>query len=334
MKFSLIFASCFLIVSTSFQLYQDSGVVEPLDNSLDSLLDSSKIAHEAQIELGKYLFYEKALSRDSTISCATCHKQELAFTDGLPTSIGIREQKVSRNAPTLTNVMNRPYFLLDGVNPSLEAQSVVPIQEHKEFDFNIYLIINRLKQNKRYVDLAKNGFGSEITAYVYSKSIAEFERTLISYNSSYDQYLNGNKEALTISQKRGEQLFLNELYCSDCHNGSDFTNDALLNNGLYVSYLDSGRMRLTGKEIDRGVFKVPTLRNIEVTSPYMHDGSLETLEQVVEHYTSGGFSHKAKGKSIVSFEISNQDKIDLINFLKSLTDQSFIENPKFRIEKN
>ena len=291
--------------------------------------DTLDIDQSAQVELGKHLFYEKALSRDSSISCATCHKQELAFTDGLSKSIGIRDQEVSRNAPTLTNVFNRPYFLLDGVNPSLEAQTVVPVQEHKEFDFNIHLIIKRLKKNELYVELARKGFNSEITAAVYANSIAEFERTLISDNSAYDHYLRGEKQALTPSQHRGKALFFNKLYCAKCHNGKDFTNDGLLNNGLYESYADSGRMRKTESEVDRAVFRVPTLRNIEVTAPYMHDGSIKTLDEVIDHYAKGGYVHPAKGKDIVPFTLSIDEKNDLIRFLKSLTDSEFLENPNY-----
>jgi cytochrome c peroxidase len=287
---------------------------------------------EAQIELGKQLFYDPVLSRDSTVSCSTCHKPELAFTDGLSKSVGIFDQEGTRNAPTLTNVGNRPYFLLDGVNPTLETQTLVPIQEHKEFDFHISLVVQRLQKNPVYVELAKKGFNSEINQYVYTKAIATFERTLISNDSPYDRYLNGDKSALSASQLRGRKLFFDELYCAKCHSGNDFTNDALTNNGLYEVYADSGRMRLTENEADRAIFKVPTLRNIEVTAPYMHDGSLTSLEEIIEHYMKGGNAHKNKGKEIVPFELNARKKEDLINFLKSLTDHTFISNVKYRLE--
>ena len=327
MNYNLFLAGFAIVGTVLFSNYKSSGV--ELSSAPLFFEDSLELSHKAQVELGRLLFYEKALSRDSTISCATCHKQELAFTDGKIKSVGIRDQVVSRNAPTLTNVGNRPYLLLDGVNPSLEAQTIVPIQEHKEFDFNIYLIINRLMNNPRYVDLALKGFGTEITHYVYSRSLAEFERTLISDNSPYDRFVRGDKESLNDSQKRGRDIFFNKLYCSECHSGHDLTTDALVNNGLYEVYADSGRMRLTEKEIDRAVFKVPTLRNIEVTAPYMHDGSIVSLRGVVEHYSSGGYDHPAKGKVIVPFEISEEQKTDLINFLKALTDEEFLTNPNF-----
>lgn len=291
--------------------------------------DSFYLDSAAQISLGRYLFYEKALSRDSTVSCASCHIQKLAFTDGLKKSRGIRNEEVTRNSPTLTNVANRPYLLLDGVNPSLEAQTIVPIQEHSEFDFNLTLILKRLNKNPTYVELAHQGFNSEITGYVYSKSIAQFERTLNSYNSPYDLFLQGDSSALSARQKRGHELFFKKLYCSRCHSGNDLTNDSLVNNGLYMNYADSGRMRLTEVEIDRAVFKVPTLRNIQVTAPYMHDGSLSSLSDVISHYSSGGKDHPSKGKDIKPFTLSEAEKHDLIDFLTSLTDTVFLYDKRF-----
>ena len=294
--------------------------VEPID------LQASK---HYKIELGRSLFYDPILSRDTSVSCATCHKQDLAFTDGLPQSVGIKERIGTRNAPTLTNVGNRPYFMWDGVNPSLEAQITAPIQEHAEFDFHILLIVERLKSMPNYVRLARMGYNSEITNWVVLNSIAEFERTLISKDTPYDQFLDGDLNALSPAQKRGYDLFFNKLYCGKCHNGPDLTNDDLTNNGLYEKYQDSGRMRLTQREIDRAIFKVPTLRNIAVTAPYMHDGSFESLEQVLAHYMSGGAQHPNKDKKIVPFDLTKEQQKDVIQFLESLTDSAFLSNPKY-----
>tara|TARA_B110000908_G_scaffold39098_1_gene47167 strand:+ start:20 stop:1018 length:999 start_codon:yes stop_codon:yes gene_type:complete len=327
-KWSLFFATfivTMLLISSKGRLNDAPISIEQFDNSkADSLA--------AQIELGKQLFYDPILSRDSSMSCAICHKQELAFTDGLPKSIGIRNQEGSRNSPTLTNVLNRPYLLLDGVNPSLEAQVLVPISEHKEFDFHILLAVDRLNKIPKYQELSQKGYGTEITAKVLTSSIAEFERTLISNQSAYDHYLNGDKSALTRSQLRGKKLFFDELYCAKCHNGPDFTNDALTNNGLYKNYLDTGRMRLTGKEVDRGIFKVPTLRNIELTAPYMHDGNFSSLQDVIQNYKNGGKGNKNQNYIIQPFELSKKQETDLINFLKSLTDYKFISNPDFNAD--
>ncbi len=281
------------------------------------------------IELGRHLFYDPILSRDSSISCSTCHQQQLAFTDGLKTSIGIKQQRVSRNSPTLVNFENQPLFLLDGVNPSLQAQTLVPIQEHKEFDFHILLVVERLKNSAFYTLLSKKAYGIEPNEYIYAHSIATFEKTFVSNKSPFDQYRQGDKNALSESQKRGMNIFTQKLYCTKCHFGNNFTNYSLTNNGLYEAYADSGRMRLTELEQDRAIFKTPTLRNIGVTAPYMHNGSLPTLQEVIEHYATGGKNHKHKSEIIQPFTLTPKEKTDLINFLHSLTDQTFISNPDF-----
>lgn len=286
-----------------------------------------------RVELGKHLFYDPILSRDSTISCATCHKQELAFTDGLQKSVGIRNRMVMRNSPTLTNVGNRTMFLLDGVNPSLESQVGVPIQEHNEFDFHVLLVIDRIQNSPKYVAMAEKAYNtSEITEYILKNSIATFERTLISDNSPYDKFLDGNYAALDNRQKKGMELFFETLYCSKCHSGPDFTEDRLTNNGLYTAYADSGRMRLTETEADRAIFKVPTLRNVAKTAPYMHDGSIATLEEIIKHYESGGHPHPGKGEEIVPFELTAEERQNLIRFLEALTDEDFLTNPAFRVD--
>lgn len=284
-----------------------------------------------RIELGKRLFYDPIMSRDSSVSCATCHKQELAFTDGLPKSIGIRGEMVTRNSPTLTNVGNRKHLLLDGVNPSLESQVGVPIQEHSEFDFNFLLLIDRLQRNKEYVALAQKAYGEDFSKFVIQSAIASFERTLISENSPYDDFVRGNTDALDASQKRGMHLFFEELYCAQCHNGIDFTNERFTNNGLYAEYADNGRMRLTSNPVDQGIFRVPTLRNVAVTAPYMHDGSVNTLMDVVRHYESGGRVHPGKAREIQPFELTNQQREDLVHFLEALTDSTFLTNPEFGV---
>lgn len=283
-----------------------------------------------QVALGKRLFYEKLMSRDSSLSCGSCHKQELAFTDGLPQSKGFKGQIVARNSPTLTNVKDQKFLLRDGVNPSLEAQVLVPIQEHDEFDFHILLIAERLKKDSTYVAMSKNAFGRLPDPYVITHSIAAFERTFVSKNAPYDWFVGGDSSAFNQITKRGYDLFFNELYCGKCHNGPNLTNQSFTNNGLYKTYADSGRMRLTEKENDRAVFKVPTLRNVGVTFPYMHNGSLKSLDEVIEHYKQGGHGHKNQSSLIVPFELNEEDKKCLIAFLNSLTDSDFINNPAYR----
>lgn len=288
---------------------------------------------EARFKLGKILFYDKSFSRNFSLSCASCHKPELAFTDGLQVSKGIDNLFTSRNAPTLTNVAYNPYYLTEGGVPTLEQQVLVPIQEHPEFDNNILLIADALNKRPEIVALSLEAYNRLPDPFVITRSISVFERTIISGNSSYDQYKNQGKEnALTNKQLLGLELFNSDrTNCSKCHSGNTFTNYSFQNNGLYNVYIDSGRKRLTGKSEDEALFKVPTLRNIELTGPYMHDGSIESLEEVIEHYNKGAKMHFNKSPLIKPLNLSKYEQEALLDFLKSLTDFSFIKNKKYRL---
>ncbi len=286
----------------------------------------------ARWELGKRLFFEKALSLDSTISCASCHEPALAFSDDLAFSLGVENRSGTRNAPTLANVAYHPYFTREGGVPTLEMQVLVPIQEHNEFDFNIVLLAERLKQDSAYLKMSYDAYGREVDPFVITRALACFERSLLSGYSPYDQFVNYNKErALTDAEINGMELFFSDRTdCAQCHSGFNFSNYAFENNGLYEKYEDEGRFRLTREESDRALFKVPSLRNIELTAPYMHDGSLTTLEEVLEHYRSGGEDHPHKSPLIRLLDLSDSEVSDLILFLKSLTDNHFVSNPLFK----
>jgi cytochrome c peroxidase len=284
--------------------------------------------------LGKKLFYDPILSVDGSISCASCHQQQLAFSDDRSVSLGVADRPGTRNAPSLANVAYHPYFMREGAVPTLEMQILVPIQEHNEFDFNVLRIADLLRQDASYVELAQKAYGREPDAFVITRAIANFERTLLSGNSRYDQYLADNtSNVLNEAEKRGMELFFSErTQCASCHAGFNFTNYSFQNNGLYEQYPDSGRFRLTRKETDRDKFKVPGLRNVEVTSPYMHDGSLTSLEEVLDHYNRGGHDHRNKSLLIKPLGLSEQEKADLIVFLGTLTDHDFLENPLYQDE--
>ena len=286
----------------------------------------------ARWALGKKLFYDPVLSRDSTLSCASCHHAAKAFSDTVAFSPGVGGLPGTRNAPTLANVAYQPYYLREGGVPTLEMQILVPIQEHNEFDFNILLIAGRLKRDTAYVRMSREAYDREPDAFVITRSIACFERTFVSGQSRYDQYFfQGKTSALTAAEKRGMDLFFSEkTNCSQCHSGFNFTNYAFENNGLYADYPDPGRFRLTELEGDRARFKVATLRNVALTAPYMHDGSLQTLEAVVEHYNSGGQPHQNKSSLVRPLGLSAGEKADLLAFLRSLTDEPFVNNSKFR----
>jgi len=282
--------------------------------------------------LGKKLFYEKKLSKSNLISCGSCHKPELAFGDNVSMSNGDNLANGTSNSPTLINMAYNPYFTRAGGVPTLEMQILVPIQEHNEFNHNIVDITNELNADITYHNDALKCYNRPFDPFVLTRAIANFERSLISGNSSYDKYFFQNKKnVLTANEISGLNLFMgNKTNCSKCHSGFNFTNYAFENNGLYENYADSGRMRLTKIESDRSLFKVPTLRNIEYTAPYMHDGSFQTLEQVVEHYNSGGKSFYNKSGFIKPLFLSSQEKQDLVSFLKTLTDYQFLNNNKFK----
>ncbi|GAB4495983.1 MAG: cytochrome-c peroxidase [Saprospiraceae bacterium] len=288
----------------------------------------------ARWALGKKLFYDPVMSRDSSVSCASCHHAGKAFSDTVALSPGAAGRPGTRNASTLANIAYHPYFTRDGSVPTLEMQVLVPIQEHNEFDFNILLIAERMLRDTSYVRMSREAYGRDPDAFVITRSLACFERTFVSGQSRYDQYFfQGRKMALSNAEKRGMALFFSEkTNCAQCHSGFNFTNYALENNGLYSEYDDPGRFRLTGLETDRARFKVPTLRNVSLTAPYMHDGSLQTLESVVEHYNSGGKPHPNKSPLLQPIGLTTSEKADLVAFLRSLTDESFVRNPKFQPE--
>ena len=285
----------------------------------------------ARWKLGKMLFHDNILSADTSLSCASCHKQSLAFSDDVAVSPGVGEKLGRRNAPTLANVAYHPYFTREGGVATLEFQVLVPIQEHDEFDFNIVLIAERLQRDPTYVAMAQEAYQRDPDPFVITRSIAVFERSLISGNSSFDRYQQFNENHhFSDAALRGMELFnSSKTNCSVCHGGFNFTNYGFENNGLYTVYEDEGRFRLTQDEADRALFKVPSLRNIAVTAPYMHDGSIASLEAVIEHYISGGKSHKNKHELIRPLSISESEKQDLLEFLRSLTDEVFISNPLF-----
>ena len=282
--------------------------------------------------LGKKLFFDMALSVDSTVSCASCHLPELAFSDQVAFSEGVQNRIGFRNVPSLANVAYHPYFTREGGVPTLEMQVLVPIQESHEFDYNIVLLADRLAKDSAYAAMAQQAYSRSLDPFVITRAIACFERSLISGNSPYDQYVNqGKTDALSASAIRGMQLFFSdETNCSSCHSGFNFSNYAFENNGLYKHYPDPGRYRLTGNPADSARFKVPGLRNIALTAPYMHDGSLNTLDEVVEHYRTGGKGHVHQSPLIKPLAISDAEKKDLIAFLQALTDQSFVQNPIFQ----
>ncbi|MBL0052738.1 MAG: cytochrome-c peroxidase [Bacteroidetes bacterium] len=276
-----------------------------------------------RIDLGKKIFFDPILSRDSTISCGSCHLTDKKFTDGLQFSVGIGGKLTTRNSMTILNTAYQPNMFWDGGVPSLEQQVLAPIENPLEMDFDINKVVVRLNSNAEYVQLFEKAYKMPPSVYTLTRAIACYERSLFSGESRYDEYLyEKNTAALTPSEINGMNIFFGEQgECFHCHGEFNFTDYSFKNNGLYLNYADSGRARITALPSDVGKFKVPSLRNIELTAPYMHDGSLATLTDVIEHYNSGGKAHPNKSGLIQPLNLSAQEKQDIINFLNALTDK-------------
>lgn len=299
---------------------------------------------EQGVHLGRMLFYETALSINNKISCATCHKQELAFTDGKVFSTGVDGTLQPRNTMSLANLLWVRNFFWDGRAAGLEKQAVTPLSSPHEMGQSLAVSADKLKQKKRYAALFNNAFGSDsITGEKIVKALAQFERTLVSANSRYDQYLQGRYEP-TASERNGIALFYANAEpakkipgagCGHCHGGPKTYIELFQNNGLDSLPKDAGREMVTGQAYDRGRFRVVTLRNIALTAPYMHDGRFKTLEEVLDHYNE----HIQAGVTLSPFlqqnsngrgmELTIQQKKDLIAFLHLLTDSSFITDQRF-----
>jgi cytochrome c peroxidase len=275
----------------------------------------------AKVELGRLLYFDRRLSADESVSCASCHAPEHAFTDGAPVSTGIRLQKGGRSAPT---VINRAYSLAqfwDGRAASLEDQAKGPMANPIEMGNTHEAIVSRLKTVPGYRPLFARAFGSEdIDIDRIAMAIASFERTVLSGNAPYDKYGSGDKKAMSVAQVRGMKVFFDVAKCDKCHEGANFTLNAYANLGVGSdkAEADVGRFAVTHDARDWGAFKTPTLRDISRTAPYMHDGSLQTLEDVVEFYDKGGKPNQNLDANIKPLHLSVAQKSDLVAFLKAL----------------
>ncbi len=280
----------------------------------------------AKAELGRLLYYDKRLSADNTVACASCHAAEKAFTDNLPVSLGIKGQKGGVSAPT---VINRGYGMLqfwDGRANSLEAQAVGPMANPLEMGHTHEGVVSRLRKIAGYRELFKKSFGTEeFDLDMIAKAIATFERTVVSGNAPYDKYRAGNKSALSASQIRGLNVYFNKAKCDACHEGPNFTANSFHNLGVgsQKATPDEGRFAVTKDPADWGAFKTPTLREIAKTAPYMHDGSLATLEEVVDYYDKGGVKNKNLDERLKPLNLTAQEKKDLVEFMKSLSGEGW-----------
>ena len=317
------------------------GALPPPDLPADNPLT------EQGVHLGKMLFYEKMLSKDLSQACADCHKQVDGFSDSTRLSIGVEGLPGKRQAMPIFNLAwHSNAFFWDGRAPLLRDQALKPIQDPLEMNETLENVIAKLSASKTYTDQFIRAFGSdEITSEKMALAMEQFMLSVVSNNSKYDKFLRG-EVILTNSERRGKDLFFLEYNpffpeqsgadCSHCHGGPNFENDRYMNNGLDTDaeFVDIGREEVTLNATDRAKFKVPSLRNIAVTAPYMHDGRFSTLEQVVDHYNEMIQESSTVDPAILNTQqtgllLTAEDKVDLINFLKTLTDETFLENQEY-----
>ena len=313
---------------TPFTLKLPRGLSPP-DLPRDNPLTTERIA------LGKALFHEKALSRDQTISCASCHQQDAGLADPRRVSLGVDGRKGTRNAMPLFNLAWKSSFLWDGRSPSLRAQALEPFGDHREFDLEPAVAAERLNASAEYRAQFEAAFGqTNANPETIGLAIENYLLTELSFDSRFDRALAG-KEKLTTEEQRGFELFMTEYEprsgrrgadCFHCHGGPLFTDNRFHNNGVDYEPLDQGRYEVTKKPADLGKFISPTLRNIERTAPYMHDGRFETLEEVIDHYDTFVQNAKTLDPNLakrVRLDLTDADKAALVAFLKTLTDPAF-----------
>ncbi len=276
--------------------------------------------------LGRLLFFDSRISGDGAVACASCHNPKRAFTDGLAISTGVKGQKGLRSAPT---VLNRAFSLAqfwDGRASTLEEQALEPLANQAEMGSSKQNVVKTLQAIPGYRQLFVNAFGSpEITIDRVAKALATFERTMQSANAPYDKYKTGNKTAMTPQQIHGMSVFFDKAKCDQCHEGINFTSNMYANLGVGMNKPkpDLGRFAVTKNPKEWGAFKTPTLREVEHTAPYMHDGSLKTLDEVVEFYNKGGIPNKNLDERMKKLNLTVADKADLVAFLKALSGEGW-----------
>lgn len=305
---------------------------------------------EEGVELGRHLFWEKKLSNNFTVSCGSCHLPGASFSDNAAKSIGVYGDETDRNSMAIINMAWNTSFFWDGRETSLEEQVLEPVIHPFEMDLHWSEAVERIGEDSTYQDMFAAAYGTPcVDSIRISYAMSQFIRTMISARSNFDKALYYGQYTLTQSENRGMELFLAEggdpnIYpggqsggdCFHCHGGAlvQFTDHSFHNNGLdSVITDDLGREGVSGISYDRGLFRTPTLRNIALTAPYMHDGRFATLHEVVEHYNSGGHDSPTLDPLIKfpdeGLGLSPQDVDDLVNFMESLTDTEFVENEKF-----
>lgn len=313
------------------------GTVSASDTVPLGLRELPKVADNPltpeKIELGKQLYFDARLSADNTVACASCHDPKKGWSNGEATAAGIGGQRGGRSAPTILNAAYQHFHFWDGRAASLEEQALGPIANPIEMNLPIEEAVNKIGQIEGYQTQFQKVFGEPINAENLGKAIAAFERTILAGNSPFDRFKAGDDSALSPLAEMGRKLFFGKANCSGCHTGPNFTDNGFHNLGVSIDNPEPD----TGREVhsklvgDRGAFKIPTLRDIAKTAPYMHDGSLATLEDVVEYYSKGGTPNDQLDEEIFVLNLNDEQKSALVAFLKealSSDDYPDVEPPQ------
>lgn len=306
------FAGAVLAALSGTQAADEPAGLPPVEHPKDNP------PNVAKIELGKQLYFDGRLSKDNTISCASCHDPAKGFSNGEQFATGVGGAKGGRNSPTVLNSAYYKQQFWDGRAATLEDQALGPIQNPIEMAMTLDAVVKKLNAIPGYRQQFQKVFGTDVTPEGIAKSIAAYERTVLSGNAPYDRFKAGDTKALSEPAQRGMKLFFGKANCSSCHGGASFTDSGYHNLGIGMDAKepDIGREAVSKLAGDRGAFKTPTLREIARSGPYMHDGSLKTLEEVVEHYNKGGIANDWLDEEIYPLKLTAQDKADLVTFMK------------------
>ncbi len=314
---------------TSFLLFLIGFILQSENASLFGQIDvppglsplpvpATNPVNEAKIQLGKQLYFDPRLSVDNTVRCASCHDPSKGWSNGEATAAGVSGQRGNRNAPTIINAAYNRFQFWDGRAASLEEQALGPIANPIEMNLPIDQMVEKLNAIEGYRLAFQNVFGSDATAEHVANAIATFERTVLSGNAPYDRFKAGDTAVLSEQAHRGMKLFFGKANCTSCHTGPNLTDGGFHNIGIGMDQEnpDQGRKAHSGLAGDLGAFKTPTLRDIAQTAPYMHDGSLATLEEVVQYYNRGGTDNPFLDEEIYPLKLNDDDVAALVQFLR------------------
>ncbi len=319
---------CLLLCCIGSMLRGQPGAVRPPLGLPPILYPADNLPTAARAELGRTLFFDGRLSANGVVSCAFCHNPEHGFSGGEPISHGVNGKPEGRRTPTLINRAWGKSQFWDGRAPTIEAQVIIPVTNPNEMGMTADRVVATIQGIKGYTPLFLAAFGDATVNFDrVTKAIANFERTIVSGNSAYDRYMAGDKNALTKQQRAGLDFYNGKGECVECHGGPNLTTEKFANIGIGMDqpHPDPGRMVVTKKRGDFGKFKIPTMREIVHTGPYMHDGRFKTLGEVLDFYAKGALPNPHLDTRIVPFFLDEETKSDLVAFLESLSGEGWQE---------